>query len=117
MDNPNDVDPPLNGSGEAHHFELKPALVTMVSNSAFFRIGNPNAHLTSFLELCGTFKINNVLKEVIYLKLFPFSLIWKAKDWLWSHDPNTFTTWDEVDQAFLLQYFPPGQTARRKQFI
>ncbi|CAM8997419.1 unnamed protein product [Rhodiola kirilowii] len=101
----------------APQFELKPALINMVSNNAFTEIGNPNAHLTSFLELCETFKMNNVPKENIYLRLFPFSLTGKAKDWLWSHAGNTFTTWDELAQAFLLQYFPPVKTQRLKNLI
>ncbi|CAM8890149.1 unnamed protein product [Rhodiola kirilowii] len=89
----------------------------MVANTAFTRIGNPNDHLTSFLELCETFKINNVPKESICLKLFPFSLMGKAKDWLWSNEASTFTTWDELAQAFLLQYFPPAKTQRLKNLI
>ncbi|CAM8972372.1 unnamed protein product [Rhodiola kirilowii] len=98
---------------DAPQFELKTALI----NNAFSGIGNPNAHLTSFLELCETFKINNVPKEAIYLRLFPFSLMGKAKDWLWSHDANTFTIWNELAQAFLLQYFPPAKTQRLKNLI
>ncbi|CAM8993717.1 unnamed protein product [Rhodiola kirilowii] len=101
----------------APQFELKTALINMVGNNAFSGIGNPNAHLTSFLELCETFKINNVPKEAIYLRLFPFSLMGKAKDWLWSHDASTFVTWDELAQAFLLQYFPPAKTQRLKNLI
>ncbi|CAM8885367.1 unnamed protein product [Rhodiola kirilowii] len=101
----------------APQFELKPALINLVSNNAFIGIGNPNAHLTSFLELCETFKMNNVPKENIYLRLFPLSLTRKAKDWLWSHEGNTFTTWDELAKAFLLQYFPPAKTQRLKNLI
>ncbi|CAM8953685.1 unnamed protein product [Rhodiola kirilowii] len=102
---------------DAPQFELKTALINMVGNTAFSGIGNPNAHLTSFLEICETFKINNVPKEAIYLRLFPFSLMGKAKDWLWSHDASTFTTWNELAQAFLLQYFPPAKTQRLKNLI
>ncbi|CAM8956872.1 unnamed protein product [Rhodiola kirilowii] len=101
----------------APQFELKPTLINMVGNNALTGIGNPNAHLTSFLKLCETFKINNVPKESIYLRLFPFSLMGRAKDWLWSHDENTFTTWDELAQAFLLKYFPPAKTQRLKNLI
>ncbi|CAM8907672.1 unnamed protein product [Rhodiola kirilowii] len=101
----------------APQFKLKPALINMVGNNAFTGIGNPNAHLTSFLELCETFKMNNVPKENIYLRLFPFSLMGKAKDWLWSHEGSTFTTWDELAQAFLLQYFPSAKTQRLKNLI
>ncbi|CAM8886844.1 unnamed protein product [Rhodiola kirilowii] len=101
----------------APQFELKPALINMVGNNAFTGIGNPNAHLTSFLELYETFIMNNVPKENIYLRLFPFSLMGRAKDWLWCDDANTFTTWDELAQAFLLQYFPPAKTQRLKNLI
>ncbi|CAM8948313.1 unnamed protein product [Rhodiola kirilowii] len=101
----------------APQFELKPALINMVGNNAFTGIGNPNAHLTSILELCETFKMNNVPKENIYLRLFHFSLTGKAKDWLWSHEGKTFTTWNELAQAFLLQYFPPAKTQRLKNLI
>ncbi|CAM8954352.1 unnamed protein product [Rhodiola kirilowii] len=101
----------------AHQFDLKPALINMVTANAFTGLGNPNTHLASFLELCDTFKINNVPKEAIYLRLFPFSLMGKAKDWLWSHAPGTFTTWEDLAQAFLLQYFPPGKTAKLRSLI
>ncbi|CAM8977971.1 unnamed protein product [Rhodiola kirilowii] len=49
----------------APQFELKPTLINMVGNNAFTGIGNSNMHLTSFLELCETFKFNNVSKEAI----------------------------------------------------
>ncbi|CAM8903112.1 unnamed protein product [Rhodiola kirilowii] len=109
---------PIAPSGvNAPQFELKPALINMVRNNAFTGIENPNVHLTSFLELCETFKMNNVPKENIYLRLFPFSLTGKAKDWLWSHEGNTFTTWDELAQAFLLQYLSPAKIQRLKNLI
>lgn len=65
---------------QANHWEVKPALINMVSNNAFTSNQNPSAHLASFLELCATFKLPNVPKEVVYLKLFPFSLMGKAKE-------------------------------------
>ncbi|CAM8992830.1 unnamed protein product [Rhodiola kirilowii] len=101
----------------AHQFDLKSALINMVTANAFTGLGNPNTHLASFLELCDTFKINNVPKEAIYLRLFPFSLMGKAKEWLWSHEPGTFTTWEDLAQAVLLQYFQPGKTAKLRSLI
>ena len=35
---------------------------------------NPNAHLTSFIEVCDTVKYNGVTEEALRLRLFPMSL-------------------------------------------
>ena len=63
------------------HFELKPALITMVQASPFCSKAHEdaNAHLQHFLEICSTFTIKGVNQEAIRLRLFPFSLLEKAK--------------------------------------
>jgi hypothetical protein len=59
------------------HFELKPALITMVQASPFCGKAHEdaNAHLQHFLEICSTFTIKGVTQEAICLRLFPFSLL------------------------------------------
>ena len=42
---------------------------------------DPNGHLLNFLHLCGTIKMSGVDHNVIKLKLFPFSLRDKARNW------------------------------------
>jgi hypothetical protein len=59
------------------HFELKPALITMVQASPFCGKAHEdaNAYLQHFLEICSTFTIKGVTQEAICLRLFPFSLL------------------------------------------
>jgi hypothetical protein len=67
-------------NGDAN-FELKPALITMVQASPFCEKAHEdaNAHLQHFFEICSTFTIKGVNQKVIRLRLFPFSLLGKAK--------------------------------------
>nr|XP_027109803.1 uncharacterized protein LOC113729769 [Coffea arabica] len=103
----------------ANNFEIKPSLIQMVQQSQYG--GNatedPNSHLSTFLEICDTIKFNGVSDDAIKLRLFPFSLKDKAKIWLQSHPPNTFTTWAELAKAFLNKFFPPEKTARLRMDI
>ena len=84
-------------------FELKPALVNMVSNNQFsgHPSEDPHLHLKTFIELCETFKMNGVTEDAIRLRLFPFSLRDKAKLWLYSLDATNINTWDGLTKAFL----------------
>ena len=68
---------------DANNFELKLALIFMVQQQQFrgSPSEDPNRHLSNFLQLCGTIKMNGVDHNVIKLKLFPFSLRDKARNW------------------------------------
>ncbi|WCJ20794.1 hypothetical protein M5689_002999 [Euphorbia peplus] len=99
----------------ADHFEIKPALLQMIQNNVqFFGMPseNPNTHLSTFLEICDTFKIHHVSLEAIRLRLFPFTLKDKAKAWLNSLPQNSITTWEALARAFLAKYFPLAKTAK-----
>ncbi|CAM8896020.1 unnamed protein product [Rhodiola kirilowii] len=94
-------------------FDLKTSTIQMVQSNQFSGRDNedPNSHLTTFLEVCATFKINGFSEDAKLLRLFPFSLTGKAKDWLRSQTPDSFTTWEELAVTFLNKYFPPSKTA------
>jgi len=78
---------------------------------------DPNLHLLVFFEVCNTLKINEASTDAIHLRLFPFSLRDKAREWLHSLPPGSITTWDELTKAFLAKFFPPNKTASLRNQI
>src|SRR5919197_1305906 len=93
------------------NFELRTGLITMVQASPFCGLPNEdaNAHLQHFLELCDTIIIKDVAADVIRLRLFPFSLVGKAKQWFYK-DKEAVSTWSKCSMAFLTKFFPMGKT-------
>jgi hypothetical protein len=47
--------------------------------------------------------------NIIKLKLFPFSLRGRAKDWLLSLPRNSIDSWDKCKDAFIGKYYPPAK--------
>ena len=95
----------------ANIFELKLALIQMAQQDQFG--GNstedPNAHLANFLEICDTIKLFGVSEDPIKLRLYLFSLRYKAKIWLNFKPANIFATWNDLSTAFLTKYFAPNK--------
>ena len=47
--------------------------------------------------------------DKVCLRLFPFSLLGKAKTWFYTYK-EAFNTWDVCSNAFLVKYFSEGKT-------
>jgi hypothetical protein len=92
-------------------FELKPAIINMVQQSPFYGKASKdaNAHLQHFLEICSTFTIQGVTQDAVRLRLFPFSLLGKVKQWFYSNK-DAVSTWEKCSNAFLTKLFPLGNT-------
>jgi len=101
---------PTVNTGE-NGFELKPALITMVQASQFCGKAHEDAsaHLQHFLEIWSTFMIRGVPKDTILLRVFPFSLLGKAKQWFYANK-DKHNTWDLCSTAFLAKFFPTAKT-------
>ena len=91
-------------------FELN-GLVNMVQASPFCGKASEdaNAHLQNFLEVSNTINPKGTTLDVVRLRLFPFSLLGKAKMWFYSNK-KAFKTWEACSNAFLAKYFLVGKT-------
>jgi hypothetical protein len=76
---------------EVNFYEIKPALLNLVMKEQFSGVSTDDAvaHLNNFIELCEMQKYKDVDGDIIKLKLFPFSLRGRAKDWLLSLPRNS----------------------------
>ncbi|XP_014506411.1 uncharacterized protein LOC106766175 [Vigna radiata var. radiata] len=99
--------------------EMKPALLQLISSNQFSCMDNedPHAHLVNFYELCGSVGAMGEEEEALYMRLFPFSLNGKAIDWLQSQPNQSLTSWEDVEQKFLVRFFPPSKTTEIKATI
>lgn len=70
----------------ADFFEVSPGLLNLIAKEQFGGSASEDAsmHLHDFCEMCDMQKFKNVENNIVKLKLFPFSLRGKAKDWLLS---------------------------------
>jgi hypothetical protein len=96
---------------EANFFEIKPALLSLVMKEQFSGASSDDvvAHLNNFVDLCEMRKYKDVDGNIIKLKLFPFSLRGRAKDWLLSLSRNSIDSWDKCKDAFIGKYYPPAK--------
>jgi hypothetical protein len=96
---------------EANFDEIKPALLNLVMKEQFSGVSTDDdaAHLNNFVELCEMQKYKDVDGDIIKLKLFPFSLRGRAKDWLLSLPRNSIDSWVKCKDIFIRKYYPPAK--------
>ncbi|KAJ9544421.1 hypothetical protein OSB04_024128 [Centaurea solstitialis] len=102
------------------HFELKTVMFQMLQNNGQFAglsKEDPHAHLRSFLEIAGSFRLRGISDDALKLKLFPFSLSHHARAWYNSLKPNSTFTWDQMAEVFLKKYFPPLRNAQSRNEV
>src|SRR6185312_3014817 len=101
----------LNNDQGIDGFEIKAGLVNMVQASPFCGKASEDAHahLQNFLEVSSIINPKGTTMDTVRLRLFPFSLIGKAKTWFYTYK-DVFDNWDGCSNAFLVMYFPMGKT-------
>src|SRR3954466_10906409 len=82
-------------AAEAAFYEINPALLNLVMKEQFPGISTEDvaSHINNFVELCELQKYRDIDGDIVKLKLFPFSLRGRAKDWLLSLPRNSIDYW------------------------
>ena len=100
----------LNNDQGTDGFEIKTGLVNVIQASPFCEKASEDAHAhLQNLKVSSIINPRGTTKDNVHLRLFPFSLLGKAKMWFYPYK-DAFDTWDASSNAFLAKYFPVGKT-------
>ncbi|KAF1879863.1 hypothetical protein Lal_00014163 [Lupinus albus] len=97
--------------GDKADFSSTPTTSTILEHE------DPYKHLTKFYEMVGTVGIAENEEETIFLRLFPLTLIGKAKEWFLDLLPHIQADPNHVEEKFLTRYFPQGKMMHLKTSI
>ncbi|CAN6712736.1 unnamed protein product [Malus baccata var. baccata] len=100
---------PRAAQGKTDEFELKSSLLHHIPKYHGLSMEDPNKHLKEFEVVCSSMTPVNVDGNILKMKAFPFSLMDKAKDWLYELAPGTVTYWESMKRAFLEKFFPTSR--------
>ncbi|CAN6557489.1 unnamed protein product [Malus baccata var. baccata] len=100
---------PRAAQGKTDEFELKSSLLHHIPKYHGLSMEDPNKHLKEFEVVCSSMTPVNVDGNILKMKAFPFSLMDKAKDWLYELAPGTVTSWESMKRAFLEKFFPTSR--------
>ncbi|KAM2917123.1 hypothetical protein FF1_045963 [Malus domestica] len=100
---------PAAAQGKTEEFELKSSLLHHIPKYHGLSMEDPNKHLKEFEVVCSSMTPINVDGSILKMKAFPFSLMDKAKDWLYELAPGTVTSWESMKRAFLEKFFPTSR--------
>ncbi|XP_047961385.1 uncharacterized protein LOC125206134 [Salvia hispanica] len=104
---------------DANNFELRMPLIQRVEQTPFAgrATEDANRHLSKFVEISNTLKLNGVDDDAIRVRLFPFSLTDSAKEWFECMPREKVSTWKDIVAAFLDKYYPSGTILKLKSEI
>ncbi|CAN6573232.1 unnamed protein product [Malus baccata var. baccata] len=100
---------PTAAQGKTEEFELKSSLLHHIPKFHGLSMEDPNKHLKEFEVVCSSMTPVNVDGSILKMKAFPFSLMDKAKNWLYELALGTVTSWESMKGAFLEKFFPTSR--------
>ncbi|XP_026459431.1 uncharacterized protein LOC113360100 [Papaver somniferum] len=98
-------------------FDIKPETFDMLRKFSGIENENPYTHIRDFEMICDTMSYPNVTKDVLRLRLFPFSLKERANEWYHIIHSKTITTWDGLVEVFIKKFYPHHKIVAVRQSI
>jgi hypothetical protein len=101
------------------NFQLHPSTINQLERKPFTGKVNEDAnkHLQRFLTMSTTLKIDGHTDEAKKLRMFPFTLVEDVEEWFYSLPVSSITSWEEMETAFLNEYFPASVFLRKRYEI
>ncbi|KAM1543753.1 hypothetical protein ACFX1Z_013378 [Malus domestica] len=100
---------PRAAQNKTDDFELKSRLYHHIPKFYGLSMEDPNKHLKEFEVVCSSMTPMNFDGSILKMKAFPFSLLEKAKDWLYELATRIVTSWESMKRAFLDKFFPTSR--------
>ncbi|KAM1405098.1 hypothetical protein ACFX2I_013521 [Malus domestica] len=93
--------------GKTNKFELKSSLLHHIPTFHGMSMEDPNKYLKEYEVVCSSMTPVNVDGSIMKMKTFPFSLLEKAKVWLYELAPGTVTSWESMKWHFWRSFSQP----------
>ena len=89
-------------------YELRLYFIKLIQDKSFLGEGNENpySHLWEFAQSCACLCIAGMSDETLRWKMFPFSLIGRAKRWYRQTVGSMQGDWETLSSKFCLHLFP-----------
>ncbi|KAF6171370.1 hypothetical protein GIB67_009511 [Kingdonia uniflora] len=99
------------------NFELKPGFLSMLPKFHGSPTENPYNHLRNFRDHMLLLSFERITEDSLKLRVFPFSLLGNARDWLYTLEEISVNTFEQLVKKFLKKYFPNHRTAKIRQSL
>src|ERR1051325_2480025 len=99
--------------------EMKTGLLQLLYANPFHGHDHedPYTHLTKFYEIADVARAPEAEEEQYFQRLFPHSLVGKAKDWYLDQLQEIMTNWNVLEEKFLERVFPQSRFMEAKTAI
>jgi hypothetical protein len=89
-------------------FEVNPCFIKLIQDNSFLGEGdeNPYSYLQEFEQIYACLRIVGMLDNTLRWKLFPFSLMGRAKHWYNQTIESMQGDWETLCSKFCLRFFP-----------